>query len=74
MHSLGSTVGSFQDLNRTQHILNLKGGAVVMLVRNLTIKEELYNRTVLITKRLHHNVVDAVVLLIIQRSIQVLIP
>ena len=56
------------------HILNLKVGAVVMLLRNLNIKEGLCNGTRLMIKRLHHNVIDAEVLLGTHQSKRVLIP
>ena len=56
------------------HILNLKVGAVVMLLRNLTIKEGLCNGTRLMIKRLHQNVTDAEVLLGTHQSQRVLIP
>ena len=45
------------------HILNLKAGAMVMLLRNLNIKEGLCNGTRLMVKRLHRNVNDADILL-----------
>ena len=56
------------------HILNLKVGAVVMLLRNLNIKEGLCNGTRLMIKRLHQNVIDAEVLLGTHQSKRVLIP
>ena len=56
------------------HILNLKAGAMVMLLRNLNIKEGLCNGTRLMVKRLHHHVMDADMLLGPHKSKQVLIP
>ena len=56
------------------HLLNLKVGAVAMLLRNLNIQQGLCNGTCLLIRRLHRNVIDAEVLLGTHAGKRVLIP
>ena len=44
------------------HVLNLKKGCVVMLLRNLSLKDRLCNGTRLIVRQLHTNVIDCEIL------------
>ena len=56
------------------HLLNLKVGAVAMLLRNLNIQQGLCNGTRLLIRRLHRNVINAEVLLGTHAGKRVLIP
>ena len=56
------------------HKLNLKLNCVVMLLRNLSLKDGLCNGTRLIVRRLHTNVCDCEVLTGIRKGERVLIP
>lgn len=55
-------------------MLNLKVGAVVMLLMNLNLREGLCNGTHLAAKRLHKNVLDAEILPCTRARKRVLIP
>ena len=56
------------------HKLNLKLNSVVMLLRNLSLKDGLCNGTRLIVRRLHTNVCDCEVLTGVRKGERVLIP
>ena len=56
------------------HKLNLKLNSVVMLLRNLSLKDGLCNGTRLIVRRLHNNVCDCEVLTGVRKGERVLIP
>ena len=56
------------------HKLNLKLNSVVMLLRNLSLKDGLCNGTRLIIRRLHNNVCDCEVLTGVRKGERVLIP
>ena len=54
-----------------EHVLRLKKGAIIMLMRNLDLKQNLCNGTRLIVAKLHSNVIEATV---IKTGVRVLIP
>ncbi len=45
-----------------QHILRLKKGAIIMLLRNLDLKQNLCNGTRLVVKKMHSNTIEATVI------------
>ena len=57
-----------------QHVLSLKPGAIVMLLRNLNIKKGLCNGTRLLVRRLYEHVIDAELLTGANKGQVVLIP
>ena len=56
------------------HVLNLKVGGIVMLLRNLSLKDGLCNGTRLIVRNLRDNVIDCEILTGVNAGDRVLIP
>ena len=56
------------------HKLRLKTGAIIMLLRNISLNEGLCNGTRLIVHHLHHHSSDAEILTGLKAGVRVLIP